>query len=190
MMTTADSTLPTPPDLFEMIRVDPTDPVSVATVAEIEVLANGYEQVCDWRNYIVASITTQLYSKQLEALQSLIYTLPSRYDLLDRTYFGPLTRWYRSIYTSNQRYDTHVKGNRKQTFDRVAALVAVMKQYKDTYKQALPEDDAIRNQYENLYVLALSSFQDWMDLARPHISHTLRALRAMETQGRTKTRRL
>ena len=67
-------------------------------------------------------------------------------------------------------------------FINVAALVSFMKLKKERFLQALPQ--GIDAQYNNLYALAESAFEDWIEKARPLCGFSQAALRTRQEGGR------
>lgn len=194
MLKTSDSTPPMPLNQFALTRVRSDNPVSVSTLAEIRLLVEGYTHACNFHRHIDECMTAQLYATELGKLLSLIYKIPSRYDLLDRSWHWhpsiPEAWRYRSIYTQKsasackriQPRCSNKRCTRPVIFPNVAELIAYMKKYMRLFRKHLPKEQQ-REEHDVLYALALSAFESWMDLARPHIVPSLRALRAKEEKG-------
>ena len=191
--TTDTSKPPGIPTTFEQTlkRVRDDDPVTVSTLAEINLYVTGFRNMSNWINFVEANMPPNRYPTEVRELQQLMYKLPSEYDLLERTYpWNPDTpiRWYYvSQYTSTPTQtnrETYIwtdRFTRKVIFIKVAALVSFMRLKKKRFLQALPE--GMYTQYSNLYALAESTFEAWIDQARPHCGFSQAALRQRQ-EGR------
>jgi hypothetical protein len=178
-----------------MTKVRTDDPVSVATHAEIELLVSSYTLACDLHHYILDSVRPQLYATQLETLLSLIYAIPSRYDMLNRSWRwipgeASPTHYYRSIYTQQsdpagrflQQLTWSARCTRPVIFRNVTALLAFLKRYTRSFRANLLYDhDPF--QYDLLYAQTLSSFEAWMDLARRFVTPSLSRLRRLQEKA-------
>jgi hypothetical protein len=194
MLRTSDSTPIAPDNVFAMTRVCINDPVTVSTHAEIELMTSSYTLACDFHHHIADSIGPRLDDTELKRLLSLIYALPSRYDMLDRSWHWhpatPTRHYYRSIYTLNadctarfvEQRHWSARCTRSVIFKNVVALLAFLKQYTRAFRAHLTEEHN-RFIYDMKYALALSSFEAWMDLAGPFVCPSLSRLRSIELYG-------
>ena len=125
----------------------------------------------------------------MKSLRSLIYTLPSQYDLLWSQGMFPITYYYKSTYTSGSSA-SHDRNSRPVILMNLTEMLEFMCTWKRRFKEAVHERN--RPEYERLYGWTLSAFYDWMVVARPRIRPPFSAYRAREQEGRAsqKSRRL
>jgi hypothetical protein len=186
-----------PPDMPTVIhetfrRVRDDAPITVSTLAEINLYLTGLTNTDTWLNFVKANMPPDRYTSELQKLQQLINIMPSQYDLLDRTYpLNPVdpVRWcYVSQYTSTptqtnrQTYIWTDRFTRKVIFTKVGALYSCLRQNKERLLEALPA--ASQGQYKNLYALAESSLDTWVDTARPFCGFSQDALRQRQQLDR------
>lgn len=118
-------------------RVRDDDPDTVSILAEINLYLTGFRNMYTWIHFLEANMPPNRCTTELQELQQLMYTLPSEYDLLERTYpWNPTTQttWYyvsqypsKPTQTNRQTSLNKDRFCRKVIFIKVAALVSFMK---------------------------------------------------------------
>ena len=161
---------------FELVKVQNTN--SMSTIEEITLYLNGYDRLTEWFNFI--NINLNVYESERRTLHSDIQKLPSHDDLVAKSDKSQTMYYYKTYTDSPEGY----RCNRKTVFMNLGVLRKFMFSCKLQFEKALSEEK--RSEYERIYNLTLSAFDDWMEVARPFIVPLplLSLLREREQSGR------
>ncbi len=182
MLKTYDSRPRGPRHPNAQTKVESTDPASVSILREIKLFLLGRDIFWKWSRIIEESGVSDLYPDNFKSLQSLIHRTPSEFDLKDQTYFSnPITYYYRTRYAEYSSSSTD-RISRPVMLVSVTNLLNFMRKWHDRFQQAMPEH--YRPEYDRLYDLTVSAFEDWTAVARPLTIASLYQQRQTEQSGR------
>ena len=154
MMKTRDSWPPRRDCNRQITKVQTSDPVSVSTMAEINLFLTGKARFLDWFHFMESNTYPDAYVGEIKSLRSLMYTLPSQYDLLWSRGMFPITYYYKSTYTSGSS-SSHDRNSRPVILMNLTEMLEFMCTWKRRFKEAVHERN--RPEYERLYGWTLSA---------------------------------
>jgi hypothetical protein len=159
------------------------DSHSVAVMAEIDLLLEARAKVWKYCEFLEG------IPMNVKSLKSMIYKLPSEYDL-------KTTRIYSVDFIERSFYRTRYEVYSFPSYDRISRpvvlsntrlLLAFMRAQYKTVRDSLPSaEQSIHNstEYERFYNETVSAFEKWIALARPLCMPSLAELRVREQGGR------
>ncbi len=144
---------------------------------EIKLFLAAHDKVWTYCHFVEKHITT------IQPFQSMIYKLPSQYDLVRTTHFAnPPRRYYRTRYAvySSPTQDTI---SRPVVLSNTESLLSFMRTQVNTVIAALSTAE-LRTEHDALYHDVVDAFHVWIEVARPLCMPSLAALRARQQGGR------